>query len=158
MQYFIIILALVALDQLTKYVILTTMALGQSIPLVGILKLTYIQNTGAAFSLFHNASWFFTVVSVITVILIVLALIFWNKPILRNYHLALSIVIGGAVGNLIDRVFRGFVVDFIDFTYFPVFNIADIAVCVGVALLALQIFREGDSDSPKEAAKNHHKV
>ena len=146
MLYFIIMFALVALDQLTKYLVLSTMSLGQSIPLVGVIKFTYIQNTGMAFGLFHNASWFFTVDSIMTVILVILVLILWKKPFIAQYHLPLSIVIGGAVGNLIDRIFRGYVVDFIDFTYWPVFNVADIAVCVGVILLAIQIFREGSSE------------
>jgi signal peptidase II len=154
-KYWILLLltpSLVILDQLTKLAVLERFRLGESIPiLAGFFNLTYIRNTGAAFGLLANAdpAWrlpFFILVPVIA--LVAIAYIFRRVPE-QDFRLssALSLVIGGAVGNLIDRVRFGFVVDFLDFHWryqyhFPAFNVADTAICVGVGVLMLDLLNQ----------------
>jgi signal peptidase II len=144
-------------DQLTKYLVLEKFRLGETIPLVlGFFNLTYIRNTGAAFGLLAQASPEFRIpffVAVPLIALIAVAYIF--KKIDDRDHMlsvSLSLVIGGAIGNLIDRLRMGYVVDFLDFHWgygyhFPAFNIADSAICVGVAILLLDLVFEKQAPS-----------
>ena len=136
-------------DQVTKLYIDRTMTLYQSIPVIdGFFNIFYIRNKGAAFSFLSNASWrlpFFIAVSVVASLVIIVAL---NK--LREdqklAQVSLSMIFSGAVGNLIDRVRLGEVIDFLDVYWrthhWPAFNVADSLICVGVALLALDMLRE----------------
>lgn len=136
-------------DQVTKLYIDRSMTLYQSIPVIdGFFNIFYIRNKGAAFSFLANASWrlpFFIAVSVVASLVIIVAL---NK--LREdqklAQVSLSMIFSGAVGNLIDRVRLGEVIDFLDVYWrthhWPAFNVADSLICVGVALLALDMFRE----------------
>jgi signal peptidase II len=137
------------LDQLSKIYVDRTMKLYQSIPVIdGLFSITYLRNKGAAFSFLANVSWrlpFFMLASVIAVVAIVVA--FRKLRDEQNFAaLSLSLILSGALGNLIDRVRLGEVIDFLDVywqTYhWPAFNLADSAICVGVALLALDMFRE----------------
>lgn len=133
MPYFLLAIALVALDQLVKYLVLTYIPLHGSVPFLPyLMDLTFVKNTGAAFSMLSEHTWMLTACSL--VMSVVLAVAVWKKffvhPLGRT---ALTLVLAGAVGNLIDRAFRGYVVDmfrtlFIDFA---VFNVADICVVVG---------------------------
>jgi len=150
---YLILLALTPLilvfDQLTKLYIDKTMQLYQSIPVIdGLFSITYLRNRGAAFSFLSDASWrlpFFLLATVIAVIAILVA---FRK--LRDEQrfaaVSLTLILSGAVGNLIDRVRMGEVIDFLDVYWgthhWPAFNVADSAICVGVALLALDMFRE----------------
>lgn len=136
-------------DQLTKLYIARTMSLYQSIPVVdGLFNIFYIRNKGAAFSFLSNASWrlpFFIAVSLVAALAILVAF-----TRLRNdqklAQLSLAMIFSGAVGNLIDRVRLGEVIDFLDVYWkshhWPAFNVADSLICVGVALLALDMLRE----------------
>ena len=133
MPYAVLTVILVALDQLVKYLVLENIPLGQHVPFIPyILDLTYVQNTGAAFSMFNQHTWILTLVSL--VMSVVLAAAVW-KNFFRHPlgKLCLTLVLGGAIGNLIDRAFRGFVVDMFNvlFMDFAVFNVADICVVVG---------------------------
>ena len=125
----------VLLDQLTKNIVVAMMAEGQSIPIIpNIFHLTYILNPGAAFGMFaHNRTFF------ICVALLVLIIVWWfRKEILAEplcVRAGTALFIGGAVGNLIDRAENGMVVDFFDFRIWPIFNVADIAICVGVGFI-----------------------
>ena len=125
----------VLLDQLTKNIVVAMMAEGQSIPIIpNIFHLTYILNPGAAFGMFaHNRTFF------ICVALLVLVIVWWfRKEILAEplcVRAGTALFIGGAVGNLIDRAENGMVVDFFDFRIWPIFNVADIAICVGVGFI-----------------------
>ncbi|SHM07995.1 signal peptidase II . Aspartic peptidase. MEROPS family A08 [Caldanaerovirga acetigignens] len=124
-----------AVDQLTKALVKMHMAPNQSIPVIdNILHLTYVQNTGAAFSLLKGRVFFFVVVSfaVIAVIVYYLTRLPEEKKL---FKFTLALVLGGAFGNLVDRLRFGYVVDFIDFRIWPVFNVADSAVVIGVLLL-----------------------
>lgn len=136
-------------DQLTKIYIDRSMQLYQSLPVIdGLFSITYLRNKGAAFSFLANASWrlpFFIIISFIAVAAIMIA---FSK--LRDNQLvaafALTLILSGAVGNLIDRIRLGEVIDFLDVywkTYhWPAFNVADSAICIGVALLMLDMLLE----------------
>ena len=133
MPYAILTVVLVAIDQLVKYLVLQNISLGEHVPFIPyILDLTYVQNTGAAFSMLNQHTWLLTVVSL--VLSVVLAAAIW-KNFFRHPlgKVTLTLLLGGAVGNLSDRGFRGFVVDMFNvlFMEFAVFNVADICVVVG---------------------------
>lgn len=139
---------IVALDFVTKRVVERLMFEGQSIPLIhGLFSLTFVRNPGAAFSLFQNKTTFL----VITAAILASAIIFFGRRLTggdRLLEMALGLVLGGAVGNLIDRLTTGLVVDFFELPNFPVFNFADIAIVSGACLFALgtllAIKREGE--------------
>ncbi|MFG0212441.1 signal peptidase II [Brevibacillus porteri] len=145
MLYYLIAAVIIALDQFTKYLVVKYMELGQSIPLIAdVFHLTSHRNMGAAFGILQNQRWFFIVITVVVVIGIVISLIRLRKNQPRA-SLALSLVLGGAVGNFIDRAMTGQVVDFLDFTLinFPIFNVADMAITIGVGILLLDVFLDG---------------
>ncbi|NDD91695.1 signal peptidase II [bacterium] len=138
-------LSILAADQWTKMIIIDKFALGESIPVISsFFNLTYVRNTGAAFGFLAAAHPSFRIpffLAIPVIALVVIGLLFKKLPE-RDIKtaMALSLVMGGAVGNLIDRVRFGYVVDFLDFhwkfqAHFPAFNVADSAICVGVALL-----------------------
>lgn len=139
MPYAILALVLVGVDQLVKYLVLTYIPLGGHVPFIPYLvELTYVQNTGAAFSLFNQHTWLLTLVSLVMSLVLAAALWkgFFRHPLGR---VTLTLLLAGAVGNLIDRAFRGFVVDMFNvlFMNFAVFNVADICVVVGGIAAAL---------------------
>ena len=137
-------LLVVAADQLSKTWIRTNLAVGQSIPEVGFLRLTHVTNTGSAFGLFQGQTFPLTIVSLVSVtVLLLYALLFYRRfPFLDNWlaWVGLSLILGGTVGNLIDRLRLGYVTDFIDFGFWPAFNLADSAVVVGVIIFAYSLF------------------
>lgn len=150
---YLILLALTPLvliaDQLTKLYIDRSMKLYQSVPVIdGLFNITYLRNKGAAFSFLANASWripFFILASIIAIIAIMVAL----SKLHDNQRFAatsLTLILSGAIGNLIDRMRMGEVIDFLDVYWrthhWPAFNVADSAICIGVALLALDMFKE----------------
>ena len=133
MIYAIIAAALVVVDQVVKYLVMTNIPLGEHVPFLPyILDLTYVTNTGAAFSIFSEHTWALALVSLVMSVALALAL--W-KGLFKHPlgKLTLTLLLAGAVGNLIDRAFRGFVVDMFNvlFMNFAVFNVADICVVVG---------------------------
>ena len=127
----------VLLDQLTKGAVAHLLVPGDSLPLLPpILSLTYVQNTGAAFGILKGLTWLSILLSLVVAAWIVLELLRSGQGAHAPLRLwALSLVLGGAMGNLIDRVWRGHVVDFIDVHVWPVFNVADSAITIGVVLL-----------------------
>ena len=133
MPYFLLTLVLIAADQLVKYLVLTHIPLHGSVPFIPyIMDLTYIQNTGAAFSLFSEHTWMLTLCSL--VMSVILAVAVWKKYFSHPLgRIPLTMLLAGAIGNLIDRAARGFVVDMFRtlFIHFAVFNVADICVVVG---------------------------
>jgi signal peptidase II len=151
MGFYLIALAVVLTDQITKAMAIRFMRLGQSIPIIpGYFDLTFVLNPGAAFSLFATLpegirNPFFIGISVTAAILIIV----YRFRYLRQHRLAsasLGLILGGAVGNLIDRVRFGVVVDFLDAHlhqyHWPVFNVADSAISVGVTLMLLDMVLE----------------
>ena len=157
MLYAVLVAALVALDQLVKYLVVQNIPLGEHVPFLPyLLDLTYVQNTGAAFSLFSEHTWLLAVISLVMSVLLAAAL--W-KPLFRHPfgRVALSLLLAGAIGNLIDRALQGYVVDMFHvlFMEFAVFNVADICVVVGgIAAMVYYLFfyekLEGRSKAPKE--------
>lgn len=145
MWYLLLIIGLIGADQLGKLLVVEHFQVSESIELWNFIHLTYIQNTGAAFGILEGARIAFVVFNVL---LIVAAVFLWKKPFMRRYKLSTSLILAGALGNCIDRLFRGYVVDFIDLSYWPVFNIADIAVVCGTLLLAIMILTAKEKDLP----------
>lgn len=133
---------IVILDQFTKYLTVTRIPLGAAIPAIpGLFQLTYVQNTGMAFSMLEGGRWFFLIVTLIAFIAMIVAL--KKKWITHPTGLwALAAIAGGAVGNLIDRVRLGYVIDMIEVTFmeFAVFNVADSFVVCGAILLVIYAF------------------
>ncbi|MEI4831103.1 MULTISPECIES: signal peptidase II [Bacillus] len=147
MIYYLIALFVIVIDQVSKWIIVKEMEYGQSIPIIdNVLYITSHRNTGAAWGILENRMWFFYVITVIFVIFIVIYMQKYAKTD-KLLGISLGLILGGAIGNFIDRVFRKEVVDFIHtyiFSYnFPVFNIADSALCVGVMLIIIQTLLEG---------------
>ena len=136
-------LVLVLADQFTKILVLGSFQLGEGIPVTGFFNLVRVHNAGAAFSFLAGASgwqrWFFTALGLVAAVVIVWML--KGHPGQRLFCFALACILGGAVGNVIDRVLYGYVVDFLDFhwagMHFPAFNVADSAISVGAACLIL---------------------
>ncbi len=150
MRYYLIIAAIVALDQTVKHAISSTMAQGESIPVVeGVFHVTCVQNTGAAFSLMEG----FRILLIALPVVIVLAAMGFILLKRKTAHplllTSLAFICGGGLGNVIDRAAFGYVVDYLDFRVFPVFNIADIFVCLGCGLLLLYAIVVDRKDSEK---------
>ena len=140
--YFLLAAALVAVDQVVKYLVRAGIPLHTAVDFLPGLDLTYVQNTGAAFSLFTGHTWLLTIISLAVSVALAAALV---KGVLRHpfARCALAVVLAGAVGNLIDRAFLRFVTDMFRtlFLDFPVFNVADICVVLGgIALCVYVIF------------------
>ena len=157
MPYAILALVLVALDQLVKYLVLQNIPLGGHVPFIPyILELTYVQNTGAAFSIFSEHTWMLALVSLVMSVVLALALWknFFRHPLGK---VTLTLLLAGAVGNLIDRVFRGFVVDMFNvlFMNFAVFNVADICVVVGGIAAGVYYLFLMDKLEPKAEEEPH---
>lgn len=136
-----IVIGSVVLDQVTKAIVVSHMTLHQELPfLPGFLRLYYTENTGAAFSMLADHRWVFVLFSAVAmaVILYILVRQLHRHPLLT---VSLSMVLGGGIGNMIDRVLNGSVVDFLDFQFvnFAVFNVADIFVTCGSIALAVYI-------------------
>ena len=133
MPYAVLAAALVALDQLVKYLVSHNIPLGGHVPfLPHLVELTYFQNTGAAFSMLEEHTWLLTLIS--AVMSVVLGVAVWKKFFAHPFgRCALTLVLAGAVGNLIDRALQGYVVDMFNvlFMDFAIFNVADICVVVG---------------------------
>lgn len=134
---------LIGVDQVTKYLALVNLKpIGSMVLADGFLDLTFVENRGVAFGMFSGQRWF---ILLLTAVITVVLLYFYGKlPKTKEYRFvrfAMVLVFAGAIGNMIDRVFRGYVVDFFEFAFvrFPVFNVADIFVVVGVSILAFLI-------------------
>ncbi|WP_174626383.1 signal peptidase II [Candidatus Methylobacter favarea] len=146
---------IIILDQGSKLAIDKYMQLYQSIPVMPYFNLTYVHNTGAAFSFLSEAGgwqrWFFAGLAVVISIMITLWLI-RLKSHETLLAMALALVLGGAVGNLIDRLAYGYVIDFLDVYYqdwhWPAFNIADSAITLGVILMLAESFGVGPARQP----------
>ncbi|HHV98570.1 MAG TPA: signal peptidase II [Clostridiaceae bacterium] len=138
MFWAIIVILIIAADQVSKFFITKNVDLGELIEIIrNFFYITYIRNKGAAWSIFQNGRYFFIVMTIIASILIIYFLLKSKNKILS---LSLSFILGGAIGNLIDRIAAGSVVDFLEFHFwsyrFPVFNVADIFITTGTILLA----------------------
>ena len=139
MIYLLVALAVVVLDQLTKLYVVAHFYVGESVPVIeNIFHWTYILNPGAAFGMLEGSRWLFVLIA-----LAVMTGIWYMRREIAEYGpwctYGAALFGGGAVGNLIDRARQGLVIDFFDFRIWPVFNVADIAICVGVGCIIWSI-------------------
>jgi len=140
---FSIALLVVFLDQLTKFLIKQNLKLNQSVPIIkNILHLTYVTNTGSAFGLFKGMNPIFMIFS----IAVIIGIFYYLRKKIKENEKALQfsagLLLGGTIGNLIDRLMYGSVIDFIDFRIWPMFNIADSAVTISVILLIFLLWEK----------------
>ena len=146
-------LVLILLDFLTKFLIIHSFNINEGIILINnFLKFIYIKNSGAAFGLLNNNIYVLIIITIALISYLIYELIKCNNKL---YFFSYLLILCGALGNLIDRVFRGYVVDFISFTLFgremAIFNVADIYITFGVILFIFSIFKEGKHE------RNNHK-
>lgn len=147
-----LIIGIILIDQLSKFYIQETMTIGMSHPIItDVFHITYILNPGAAFGILENQRIFFIFIAI--VMIFVVAYIYpkipSNSSLLR---LGVALLVGGAIGNVIDRVKFGYVVDFFDFRIWPIFNIADITIVIGVTLIIYSmIFLSNIKDESNES-------
>ena len=140
MIYYLIAAAVIVFDRVVKKLVVSNMVPWETIPVIeDIFHFTYVQNRGAAFSMWQG-QWIILIGFPLAAIAVGLILIYlkrnkWDKLMLTS----VAIICGGGVGNLIDRIMLGYVVDLFDFRVFPVFNIADIFICVGCGLMILDV-------------------
>ncbi len=138
----ILMILVVVLDRITKLAVVNTLTENMSIPIIkNVFHLTYILNPGAAFGMLEYSRVFFIA---LTVVILACVVIFRKKiqqeaPMIKYGG---ALFLGGAIGNLIDRIETGLVVDFFDFRIWPIFNVADIAICVGVGLIIWSVMKE----------------
>lgn len=145
----------IVLDQLSKLLAVKLLAPISSVPLLkGVLHLTYVENKGAAFGMLADHRWVFMSISTVAIIAIALYL-YSGKNTSKLYTSALMLIVSGGIGNMIDRIALGYVVDFIDFALidFAVFNIADSLVCIGAGLLILSLVLDIIKEAKLEKAK-----
>jgi signal peptidase II len=144
------------LDQWTKVSVVEHIELYQSIEITGFFNLTYVRNYGAAFSFLADSGgwqrWFFTIIALVVSVVIIRWLSQTNKTQLM-LPIAFCLILGGALGNVYDRLVLGYVVDFLSFYYndwyFPAFNIADSAISLGAFLLIVDMFKNKEDESEK---------
>ncbi len=147
MLFYPLAIFIAALDQLLKYLVLKNLAVGQSLTLFDhVLKLTHVRNTGAAFSLFVGFSPYLAAVGLVVAAAVI---VLHHRLPARNLalQLGLALILGGSLGNLLDRVTRRYVIDYLDFIVWPVFNLADVAINAGVLILAYRLFVKEKADA-----------
>ncbi|MEI1231314.1 signal peptidase II [Enterococcus mundtii] len=140
--YWIISALIIGLDQWVKWLIVDNFALGETKSVIpGVLSLNHIRNFGAAWSLLEGKMWFFTVVTIIAVVVILTLMIKNRSKGNRWFMIGLTLILAGAIGNFIDRVRLGYVIDMFqtDFMNFPIFNVADISLVIGVICVLIYI-------------------
>lgn len=141
MYFALFTLLLIIADQVTKYFTVSMLKPVGSVEIIkNILSFTYVENRGAAFGILQNARWVFIVLTTIAVAAIIIYLL-KEKPKDKTLTCSLSLILAGAIGNMIDRILKGFVVDMIEVTFidYPVFNFADCCVVIGAILLGIYI-------------------
>lgn len=150
-MYYVIAVVMIVIDQWTKYLVIENMTIGESIPVIeNIFYLTSHRNPGAAWGILQGQMWFFYIITLIVVGIIIYYIEHYAKTN-RLLGVSLGLVLGGAIGNLIDRVRFQEVVDFVDvyiFSYdYPIFNVADSSLVVGVILIGIiTLFEEVRKD------------
>ncbi|MWV45212.1 lipoprotein signal peptidase [Paenibacillus sp. HJL G12] len=164
MWYYILALIAFLVDQSTKFMIAKQLEIGEEIPVIGnFFLITSSRNRGAAFGILPNQRWFFVVVTVVVVIAIIWYMQRVRKSSSRKLlPVALSLVLGGAIGNFLDRALNGEVVDFLMFNFgsytFPIFNIADSCIVVGVALIILDSLIDLNKTTPESKSQEGNEI
>lgn len=141
--YFVLILVLIGIDQGIKMMTVANLSLGQVVNIIpNWFSLTRLNNSGAAWSILEGQKWFFVLVGLIATGLIITFMFHYKEK--KMYLISLSLILAGTIGNLIDRIHNGYVVDMfqLDFANFPIFNGADIFLTIGIIILAVLIIKE----------------
>ena len=156
--WIIIIVALVIADQVTKVMAVNLIGPGGSVEIIpNIFRFTYVENRGAAFGMLSENRWVFMILSTVAILALIIYL--WKfRPDSTLACMAISMIIAGGLGNMLDRLYLGYVIDFFDFCAFPtlwmwVFNVADVCVCVGGGLLVLWLIISMIDECKKERAE-----
>ena len=140
-----IIGTIIVFDRLTKIFFSKLLSLGESLPVIpNIIHMTLVHNTGIAFGLFKDHGIVFIIIPVIAVILLIFNLYYYRQNdavLIPSYIIGFSLILAGAIGNLIDRIMFGYVIDFIDLRVWPVFNVADSAITIGAVIVAFKCFQ-----------------
>ena len=154
--WIVVIVASVFADQLTKQLVVNFLDREEPFDVIeGVFRFSYVENRGAAFGMLDDHRWVFMIVSTLAIV----GIIFYMWKFCRDSKLlclGLSLIVGGGIGNMIDRIFLGYVIEFLDFCAFPnlwmwVFNVADAFVCVGAAIVVLSLLIDIVKDSKKKA-------
>lgn len=132
---------LVIIDQIIKYVVVRNLAVNDTIPILkNSIELTFVKNTGAAFSILTNATWLITALSV-TVFIFLIYYIRKEEKTTKSMGVIFSLLIGGILGNIIDRIRLGYVIDYVSIGRFPIFNFADSCIVIGMVLMIIVVIR-----------------
>jgi signal peptidase II len=141
----IVTFTVVYADRITKLFFSDLLAYGESLPVIRkVLHMTLVHNTGVAFGFFKDQGIVFIVIPIIAIFLLIFNIYYYRRndeALSRVYIVSFSMILGGAIGNLIDRIVYGHVIDFIDFRIWPVFNVADSAITIGAVIIAFKCFR-----------------
>jgi signal peptidase II len=148
-------LLVVVIDYIIKILVINNLKPISSLEIIpGLFSLNYVENKGAAFGMLANARWIF-IVFTIAVIIFLIIFLFWKKPTSKLLNVAFILVIGGGIGNLIDRIFYGYVVDYLSISFFPpVCNFADYCVTIGAFLLVIYLIFITDYTKKNKELKN----
>jgi len=142
-MYFLIAIGIIVLDQLSKWLVVNSMQLGEVRVVLGKLaELCYIHNNGSAFSMFQGKQTFLLVFTSILMIALIIYLIVCKESIGKAERVAIYMILGGGIGNMIDRILYGYVIDFFNIHIIPIFNVADIAITCGCILFAIAVLFE----------------
>ncbi|MDO4176088.1 MAG: signal peptidase II [Bacillota bacterium] len=151
MIYVLVIFGVMVLDRIVKTAVDNSMDVGDTIPVLGdFFHITYIRNTGAAFSLLEGHTLLLILVPAIIIGIAIIFICFRHKAYKPIFMFSIALICGGGLGNLTDRAAYSYVIDMFDFGFFPVFNVADICVCVGCGLLLLYLILFGDKGDKGE--------
>lgn len=141
---FLITVSVIIVDRITKSFFHDFFDIGESLPVIkNVLHMTLVYNTGIAFGLFKDQGIVFIIIPIIAIILLIFNIYYYRQSdevLGRAYIIAFALILGGAFGNLYDRIVYGYVIDFIDFRIWPVFNVADSAITVGAVIIAIKCF------------------
>ena len=158
MLWIILLVLIIFADQLSKWLVVAYLQGKESVYLIkGVLRFTYVENDGAAFGMLDDHRWVFLVLSTVMIIALIYYIVKY-KPQSKWVMTSLILIVGGGIGNMIDRLLLVYVIDFIDFCAFPnlwrwVFNIADSAVCVGTFMLSLWLILDTVKEYKREKAE-----
>lgn len=157
MLWIILLVLIIFADQLSKWLVVALLQGKESVYVIpGVLRFTYVENDGAAFGMLDDHRWVFLVLSTVMIIALIYYIVKY-KPKSKWVMTSLILIVGGGIGNMIDRILLGYVIDFIDFCAFPelwrwVFNIADSCVCVGTFMLSLWLIIDTVREYKREKA------
>ncbi len=153
----LIMAAVIIVDQLSKQLIVHSLALGESVSVIpNFLDFTYVLNDGASFSILQGQRWIFIAITVIVLVLVLISLRYIPKE-MKLFRIFIALFVGGMLGNFIDRLYLGAVIDFADLGWFPIFNVADSCICVSVVAICIMLLfgKPGSLLEKKKAVKNN---